>query len=84
MANEKILDVEMVDVGFESSNEPWLPYNLADGNIIELRMMLTSVKKLISRDPTKDDPNNPVYQFQMGGVMRVRKAGKLGPEKVMQ
>jgi len=79
MNNKIILNEEEQQIEFESVNEPWLTYKLADGNEIDVRMMLTSVKRVPS-----PDPNNPAYQIQWGGVMRVRKAGKLGPEKMIQ
>ena len=56
-------------IDFESINEPWLSYKLADGNIFQIRPQLIEV----TLNKNQGNPGEPPYHFQIGAMMRVVK-----------
>ena len=58
---------EGADVEFEEEREHWNSYRLKDGTLLQVKLVLTKVKRLNKWNPDGD----PVYVIQSQNVVRV-------------
>ena len=62
---------EKEDIEFEAINEPWSRYKLADGTILELKLILTNLWVA-----SKDQSGNPLYEWKFNAVGRINNISK--------
>ncbi|MGH7907012.1 MAG: hypothetical protein ACREP6_10320 [Candidatus Binataceae bacterium] len=67
--------VEADKMDFKPLDEPWAEYKLEDGNVVKLKIVVSSVFKLPAPDPVTGLPQ---YIIQSSNVMSVEppRAGK--------
>jgi hypothetical protein len=62
----QVVEAERMD--FKALEEPWAEYKLGDGNVVKVRIVVSSVFKLATPDPITGLPQ---YILQSGNVMTV-------------
>ena len=60
------------------SSEPWSSYELKDGTILKMKVVLVDINRVIGQ---YDDAGNPVYQFQSTQIVNVSAPDKLKRKK---
>jgi hypothetical protein len=66
--------VEGVDLDFKALKEEWNEYQVNDGSIIRMKVVVTNIAKIIDR---YDTDGNPIYVVKSSNVLTVS-----APEKI--
>jgi len=69
---EKI--VEALDMDFKSVKEDWNEYQINDGTIIRMKVVVTNIAKLTDK---YDNDGNPIYVVKSSNVLAVSAPEKL-------
>jgi hypothetical protein len=70
--------VEAESLGYKPINEPWSSYQLDDGSIIKIKLVISDVFKL----PTSDPLGLPQYMIRSSNVMSVEPLESLSKRDV--
>lgn len=66
--------VEGFEMGFKSINEDWNEYQVNDGTIIRLKVVVTNIAKIADKF---DQEGNPIYVVKSSNVLSVSPPEKL-------
>jgi hypothetical protein len=69
---QRQVDAEQVD--FESKAEPWASYELSDGTMLKIRVILTAVLRI---EGEFDQSGNPIYVVSSQNVVQANAPKKL-------
>ena len=61
-------EVDATEVEFQTRKEDWNEYQLMDGTVIKMKMVVSGVFRI---DGQYDNERNPVYQIKSGNVAAV-------------
>ena len=67
-------EVDATEVDFQTRKEDWNEYQLMDGSIIKMKMVVGEVLRI---EDMYDNEGNPVYQVKSNNVMMVRSSNAL-------
>ncbi len=70
--SQRQVDAEQVD--FEAKSEPWEIYELADGTVLKIRSILTSVLRI---EGEYDQGGNPIYVVSTQNIVQANAPKKL-------
>lgn len=66
--------VEAVDIDYKTTKEEWNEYQVTDGSIIRMKVVITNIARLIDR---YDSDGNPIYVVKSSNVLAVSAPEKL-------
>ncbi len=61
-------EVDATEVEFQTRKEDWNEYQLMDGSVIKMKLVVSGVFRI---DGLYDNERNPVYQIKSGNVAAV-------------
>ena len=67
-------EVNATEVDFQTRREDWNEYQLMDGSIIRMKVVIGEIFRI---DDLYDTEGNPVYQVRSSNVMMVRSPDEL-------
>jgi len=71
--------VDALEIGFKSVREDWNEYNLNDGSILRIKLVLADVLRIVGEYDSED---TPVYKLKTANMMIVKSPDDLKRKRI--